>query len=436
VPRVRVVPRATVFRYKGRAMDPGELGVELNASALVSGRVVVRGATLTVQADLTDVATNAQLWGQRYARPAADLLALQESLAEEIADALRGRLTDRRKRRAPTAASAGAVHPDSAAYEEYLRGRFEANKWTAEGFRKAVQHYETAVARDPGFAPAWAGIAEAVGVAVYFGYLDPSMLTRSHVGAQRAIELAPNLAEAHAVRGLGAFFFDWSFAEARQAFERALTLNPHLATTHVYYSLFLAAQGEFEAAVREAQTAERLDPVAPITMRGVAWAMHFAGHDQRALAQLHRILGLEPGSALAHGILMWLHEMRGEFDAALSHVGPWIAGEGLPMELAERLREAYEESGPQGYWRARLEMIERAGLQGRLVAFAASYLRLQLGEREQALDRLEQSVEQRVPALVFLAVDRSFKALHGDPRFEAVRERVGLPAVQPRSPLD
>jgi len=438
VPRVRVVPRATVFRYKGRVMDPPELGVELNASALVTGRLVSRDSTVTVQADLTDTTTHAQLWGERYSRPATDLMALQESLAEEIAGALRGRLSGRRTRKpagaatSATAATRAAAHPDSAAYEEYLRGRYESNKWTAEGFRKAVQHHEAAVTRDPAFAPAWAGIAEAVGAAVYFGYLDSSMLMRSRLAAQRAIELAPNLAEAHAVGGMGAFFYEWDFAEARRAFERALSLNPHLATTHVYYSLFLASQGEFDQAVREAQAAERLDPVAPITMRGVAWAMQFAGHDDRAIAQLHRILDLEAGSAIAHGILMWLHEMRGEFDAAISHVGPWMEGEGLPLELAGELRRAYDEEGPRGYWRARLAMIERSGLHGRPVAFASAYLRLQLGEREEALKRLQQSVEQRLPALVFLAVDRSFRALHGDPRFEALRQRIGLPAVPPR----
>jgi serine/threonine-protein kinase len=425
VPRLRVVPRAVVFRYKGRTLEPRALGVELNATTLVTGRVVARGGSLTVQVELIDVGTEAQFWGQRYVRPLSDLFEMQAELADEIASALRGKLTRPGKR-----ATQSRRAPSATAYERYLRGRYHWNQWTPDGLSRAIEHFEAALTDDPAFALGWAGLAEALGAASYFGVIPTAEgMPRARSAAERAIRLDDTLAEGHAALALTALFWAWDFPAARRTFEVALRHQPRHALTRVYHSLYLSSQGEVDAALAEARQAERLDPVAPIPLLSVAWALHFARRSDDALTQLYRILDLNPHSASAHGTLASAYEARADYEAAIRHLEPWLELNALPRSAADEIREGWHTQGARGYWQARLGLAQRGVCCPGPMPLVLAFLYARLGDNQHALDQLERAYDERVGGLVFLAVDPAFDGLRDEPRYEALRARIGLPAA-------
>jgi serine/threonine protein kinase/tetratricopeptide (TPR) repeat protein len=429
VPKLRVIPRAVVFRYKGRSADSATIAVELNATTLVTGRVVTRGDQLSVQAELIDAATESQMWGQRYVRPIADLFGVQQTLGDEIADALRVKLS----RGSPRARKRAAREPDAAAYKEYLRGRHFFNRWTADGFTRAIDHFERAITIDPEFAPAWAGLAEALGAAGYFGFLPAAdVMPRAGLAADRAIRLDDSLADGHAVLGLGLLFWKWDFEAAGAAFRNAIARNPRHALVRVYHTLYLISQGRTEEAIVEAREAERLDPVSPVTVMSVAWALHFAGRHDDVISQLHRLLDLEPQSPNAHGMLAATFERRGQLDAAIRHFERWCDATDQPASVMETLRTAAEE-GPSAYWRARLDLLERGIYCGSPSPFAFAFVYVQLGRHDDALDCLERALDERQGAMVFLAADDAFAPLSTHPRFVRLLERVRTSASASRA---
>ncbi|MGE3840235.1 MAG: protein kinase [Vicinamibacterales bacterium] len=424
LPRLRIVPRAVVFRYKGRSIDPAAAGIELNASTLVTGRVTARGGITTVQAELIDIETNAQLWGQRYVRPSSDVFTVQEELAEAIAEALRGKLN--RSRATPRRTTR---KPDATAYEHYLRGRHAWDHWTPEGFARAIEHFEAAIERDPMFAEGWAGLGDALGAAGYFGFLPPAdAMARAETAATHAIALDPSLAEGHSAQAVSLLFGRWDFRAAERAFARALKLNPRYALARTYYSLYLNTQCRFEEALASAREAERIDPVSSVNLMSVAWALHFGGRHQEAIAQLQRVLTFDPDAQTVHGILVATHERQRDFGGALRHIAEWIRISGLPMESVGALRESFERDGPDGYWRTRLALVDSGEHRYGPIELIRAELLIQLNELEAALDELERATAKRLGPMVFLAADPGFVRLRPHPRYQALCRQVGVAA--------
>lgn len=434
LPRTRVVPRGVVFRHKGRVIDPRAMGVELNATRLVTGRVVARAGQISVQVELVDAETESQIWGQRYVRPLDDLFALQLQLADEISDALRGRLRPKAKTRGKAAGAprGEARAPESEAYQEYLRGRHAWNRWSPEGFAQAIEHFERAIDRDPAFASAWAGLADGLGAAGYFGHLPAGRaMPRAVAAAERAIAIDASLAEGHAALAMARFFWQWDFTGAREAFDRAFSLNPHYALARVYRSLFFASQGQFDESVAEARRAEQADPLSPVSVSSVGWALLFAGRIDEAHAHLHGVLDDRPESADALGMMIGVHEELGDFAGAVVYARRWARLMGVDFDGTAALQGMNAADGTQGYWRSRVALLEAGMCQGGPHLWARAECHAALGESDVALDCLEAAFEERIGALVFLAIDRRFAPLHGKPRFERLRDRIGLPKVGP-----
>lgn len=429
LPRLRIVPRAVVFRYKGRTIDPAAVGIELNASTLVTGRVTARGGITTVQAELIDIETNAQLWGQRFVRPSSDVFTVQEELAESIAEALRGKLSRPRPNPRRTARK-----PDATAYEHYLRGRHAWDHWTPQGFAQAIEHFEAAIERDPLFAEGWAGLGDALGAAGYFGFLPPAdAMARAETAAKHAIALDSTLAEGHSVHAVSLLFGRWDFAGAGRAFARALKLNPRYALGRAYYSLYLNTQCRFDEALASAREAEKLDPVSSVNLMSVAWALHFEGRHQEALSQLQRILTFDPNAQTAHGMLVATYERQRDFDGAMKHIAEWIRISGLPVDSVSTLRESFTQGGPEGYWRTRLALVDSGEHRYGPIELIRAELLIQLNDLEAALDELERAVAKRLGPMVFLAADPCFAPLRSHPRYQALCREVGVapPGTRP-----
>jgi TolB-like protein len=242
LPKLRVVPRSTVFRYKGHHPDLKAVGLALNVRALLMGRVLRHGDVLNVQAELVDVATESQLWGDQYRQNVTDAFAIQEQIAWQISEALRIRLTAEEKRRL---AKPRVV--DGLAYQDYLRGRFHWNKWTEDDFRKAAEFFESAIARDPGYALAYSGLGDTYGAMAYYGFVPPrAAMPRSHAAAARALELDARLAEPHTTMALYHLFYEWDWPAAEREFRRALDLNPKYPIAVSFYGLYLATLGRYD----------------------------------------------------------------------------------------------------------------------------------------------------------------------------------------------
>ncbi len=425
LPKLRVVPRTVVQRYKNRAMEPTRIGAELNATALVTGRVVSRGGQVSVQTELIDAPSNAQLWGQRFVRPASEVFALQEALAAEIVEALSSRLGGQKK----AARRVRAAHtPAPAAFEHYLRGRHAFQRWGPRAFARAIEHYEQAILADPDYAPVWAGLSDVLGASAYFGYTDQqTSMARARAAAERALSLDATSAEAHAALAVSRLFGHWDFPGAAAAFERSLSLNPRLATTHVFHSLYFAAHSRFDDALATARKAEALDPLSVLPVLSVVWACHFAGRDEEKLAQVHRLLDLDPGAPTPHTLLAAEAERVGDYPLAIARIETRLRIAGDPPDLANALRAGWEKDGRAGFLRAKLQAIESGvGIFGAPAIEAAAIL-INLGEPEAALDRLTAACDARVSGVVLMGADRCFRTLHGHPRFNALVRRVGLP---------
>jgi len=422
LPRLRVVPRATVFRYKGADADPLDAGRALGVRAVVTGRLRLVGELLVVSAELSDVALASQIWGESYRRKHEDIFTLQEQLAGEISAHLRLRLSGEDRRRLKK-----RYTESGAAYDLYLRGRYFLNQRTTEWIRRAVEHFEQAIALDPRFALAHAGLADAYAfLASSTGEQPPAeFYPKAAAAARRALELDDTLAEAHTSLGFYRLLYEWDFAAAERHFRRAVELRPGYANAHDGYSFYYKATAQHERAVRACREAQRLDPLSLFAGVSLAWAFYFARDYAAAAEENRRALELDPRFIFAHWSL-----------------GLALAQTGAHGEAAEALERAVEHSGGGLTFKAHLGYVY--GLAGRrreaellveelahlsrtryVPAYYTSIIHLGLGRHESALDHLARAFDERTGFLVFLRVEPMFDPLRQDERFKELEARVG-----------
>jgi serine/threonine protein kinase len=422
---IRVVPRSLVFRYRGLQADPATVGAALNVRSILTGRITRHGDVLNIQAELVDTTSESQLWGDQFRQHTSDLMTVQEEIAWQISEALRLKLTTAQKKQLRKRST---VNPE--AYQAYLRGRHHWNQWTPDGFRRALDEFQRAIALDPLYAVAYAGLGDTYGAMAYYGYVDPRAgFAQSHAAADRALQLDAALPEAHVTLALGHLFAEWNWAAAEAALKQALALNPKHAGAHAVYALYLSTAGRFSESLAEARAARDLDPLSIFNNIGVAWAHHFAGRHREAIHEALRIRDLVPGLEEAGNVLMGSYELLGRFEDAAQ-----LATEqrcwGLTLD-GTTLRDAFRASGAEGYWRARLALMREAltGVTAPAVNFGLAITHLHLGETDPAIDALEAMVEAHVGGSVFIGVDPTLRTLRGNPRYDEIVRRVGSPVA-------
>lgn len=421
---IRVVPRSVVFRYKGLQTDPATIGAALNARTILTGRVSQHEGTLTIQAELVDTGSESQLWGEQYRYTLGDLPLVQQEIAWQISEALRLKLTAAQKKKLRKRATVS-----SEAYQEYLRGRHHWNLWTADGFRRAGDCFQQAIALDPGYAAAYAGLGDTYGVMAFYGYMDPhDGFARANAAATRALELDPDLADAYVTLALGLLFADWNWPGARAALDKALSLNPKLAIAHAIDSLWLITTGRFAAARAAARAARERDPLALPANMAVVWVHHFAGDHHAAAGEALRVRELAPDFEEAGNVLITAYDALGRHEEAARLIAEQRVW-GVALEGGD-LVKAHREGGATAYWRARLAMMSAAlTVVPPAAYFSFAIVHLQLGDRQRALDCLEKMVDGHAGGAVFIGVDHGLRQLRGDERFEALLRRVGSPTA-------
>ena len=312
LPRLRVMARSTVFAYRGPGQDPRAAGRALDVGAVLTGRVAQRGELILVSAELVDVADGSQVWGTSLSRPVSDVFALQGDIAHEITTALRLKLTRAEKKRI---AKPHTLNP--VAYQLYLRGRYVLNERTGDALKRARTLFERAVAEDPQYALAHAGLADCCALlAVSLRSSDGSVLERARQAAETALQIDDALPEAHASTAFIKFRFDWQWQEAEQAFARALRLNPGHAPSRQWHAMFLAARSRFDEALAEMRHAADLDPLSLVIQAGIGRILHFAGRYDEAVDQFAHVLEANPDFAQARVDLALTWMALDRFDAA------------------------------------------------------------------------------------------------------------------------
>ena len=312
LPNLRVVARSTVFRYKGKETDPLAVGKELGVRAVLLGRLLQRGDSLTISAELLDVRDNKQLWGQQYSRKVSDALATQQEISREITDRLRLKLTGKEQTQ-----TAHRGTGNSEAYQLYLRGRYHWNKRTQDGLNKALDYFQQATLLDPDYALAYVGLADCYNLLTELGGpAADQTFPKAKEAARKALLIDDTLAEAHTSLAycLMNFYKDWSGSE--KEFKRAIDLNPNYPTARQWYGEYLTAVGRLDDALSETLKAQQLDPLSlPINAR-LGMTLYFRREYERAITQLEKTLEIEPDYYLPHIFLYRTYVQMHMYDQA------------------------------------------------------------------------------------------------------------------------
>ncbi len=423
LPKLRVMARSTVFRFKGRDVDPTAAGRALGVRAVLTGRLARTGETVRVQAELVDVATGFRLWGAQVDRTTGTLLEVEDLISREICAHLRFKLNAPEKRRV-------ARHPtqDADAYQAYLKGRFVWNKWTPDGMRAAIGFYEQAIERDPSYAAAWCGIADAWAVLGNIKAVPPAdAFPRAKSAALRALELDPALAEAHASLGFLRRFFDWEWSSAEREFREAVRLNPGYATGRRWYGQFLSGMGRHEEATAEVRHALDLDPLSVIIHTALGDVLFYARRYDDAIAVYRKALELDPDFQAGHSDLARALEQSGRVDEAIRSYERAITLTGSSMaDPSIGLANASAAAGRRDEALAVLEELKGRRDRQYVSPWGLASIYLKLGERGPALEWLERAYDEHDSTLVWIKVHPRFDTLRAEPRFAALVTKMGL----------
>ncbi|PYS56670.1 MAG: hypothetical protein DMF76_24310 [Acidobacteria bacterium] len=313
VSRLKIIAHNSVFRYKGKQVDPQKVGGELGVQAILIGRLEARGGELSISGELVDARDGTHLWGDHYERKLSDLQSLQGELAQDMASALRLQLSGEEKTRFGQGYTRNAE-----AYQLYIKGRYFWNKRTTEGMKKGLESFEQAIRLDPDYAAAYVGLADCYGVLSQVGDFSPNdVMPKAKAAALDALRIDETLAEAHASLAMIDELYDWNWKSADTEFKRAIELNPNYATAHHWYAMYLSAMGRNDEALAEIRRAEALDPVSLITDTNEGWILFCARQYDQAINKLQATIEMDPNFANAHYKLALVYEIKGMYKEAV-----------------------------------------------------------------------------------------------------------------------
>ena len=419
LPKLRVVPRSVMVNYKGRNIDPRKVGQELNVRAVVTGRVHRHGDTISIQADLIDLESVSQIWGQHYDRRLADMLLVQEEISRDIFENLRLKLNVEEQKQLE-------------AYRLYLKGRNAWNKRTPEGLQQGIDYFQQAINTDPNYAAAYAGLADCYNMQVIYGVNQPKDgFPKAKEAAVKALEMDETLAEAHTSLAFIKFRWDRDRVEAEREFQLAIRHKPNYAPAHQWYSSYLVAVERFDEAVAEAKRTSELEPLSFTASSHLGWILYLSGRTEEAITQCTKILSLDPNSFPARRYLGLAYEQKGMYPQAITEFQKGVKLSGSPLILA-LLGHAYAASGKTAEARKVLsdlqDLSESQTIENRryVSPYTVAAIYAGLGEKDQAFKWLERAYEERDVWLMNLKVDPVFAKLRSDKRFQDLLTRAGL----------
>jgi TolB-like protein/DNA-binding winged helix-turn-helix (wHTH) protein/Flp pilus assembly protein TadD len=417
-----VKARSTVFRYKDKEVEPQAVAVELSVQAILTGRVVQRDDDLTLYLSLVDGRNGNQLWGQRYDRKLADLVALQNEIGNDVSRKLRVQLSVEEEQKLKKEFTSNAE-----AYQLYLRGRYYALKRTFPETDKAILCFQQAIAIDPSYALAYVGLADAHVSALAAGLPSNEVFPQARAAAQKAIELDDTLAAAHAQLGFITFWYDWDWSASENKFKRAVELDPDDADTHVLYAHLLSNTGRHAEALAEAKRARELDPLnLRINALEAQFLIH-AGRTDEALARLQQTLDMDSNYFLAHLYASSAYIEKGMYSEVINEARRATEISGARSTHSEAfLGYALAKSGKEAEARSVLGGLLKSSAERYVSPYHIAFVYNGLGRHDEALAWLERAYAQRNTGMVFLKVEPRWNNLRSNPRFQDLLRRVGL----------
>jgi len=425
VPQLKVKSRHSVFRYKGKDVDVQKVGNDLGVTALLTGRVTQRGETIQVSAELTNVGDNTQLWGEQYSRKSVDIISLQQQIAGDIAEKLRSKLSGAEKQQVTKQGT-----KDPQAYELYLKGRYSWNKRTAADINTAISYFNQAIARDPGYALGYSGLADAYGVLPSYGGDPSEMYPKSNAAARRALELDASLAHPHAILGTNEMEYDWNFAGGEGEYRKAFELDPNDATAHQWYAYAIAEIGGREQeAIAEINRAHQLDPLSPIISTQVGEVRVNVRQYDEAIVICKKVANENPTFARSRFCLArayWGKRMYPQVIEELRAYGQ-LSGNRNDSDFVSAMGQGFRSAGWKGALRKAIEVREAQRKSGYASPYRIATLYADLGDKEHAFEWLNVAYQEHNNELISLKIDFTLDSLRSDPRFSELVRKVGLP---------
>jgi len=421
--RLRVVARSTAFQYKGKDVDPRRVGRELQVASVLTGRVRQSQDVLSIQVDLVDAVTGAQLWGEEYVRKISDVIAVKQAIAREVTAKLKLKLTGEEQRRLAKGDST-----NTEAYRFYLRGRYFWNKRTPDGMTQAIAEFQQAIERDPNFALGYVGLADCYTGLTFYNFAAPhETMPRAKESAIKALALDNTLAEAHASLAHVLMNYDWNWSEAEKEFRRSIELKPDYATAHQWYAIhYLTATGRLEEAVQEMKKALELDPASLVMNTFMGATLYYAGRYDEAIDQCRRTIEMDPNFAVAHWHLGLAYEQKQILDAATEEFKKAISLSGDSPLMRAALGRAYAESQKKHEANEMLNELNELAKRQYVSAYEVAKIYVALGNTEQAFQLLTKASAEHSFHLVNLNVCPQLNSVRSDPRFQDVVQRIGL----------
>jgi TolB-like protein/Flp pilus assembly protein TadD len=425
LPDLKVSPTSTVFRYEGREVDPVAVGKELGVNAVLSGRIVQHGEKLTISVNLVDIRNDRLLWGEQYDRTMSELLSTQREIAREIVEKLRLKVSPDEK------GLTKSYTESNQAYQMYLKGRFYWNKRTDESMHRSIDYYKQAIEADPAFALAYSGLADTYNLIsapeAGGGSESPNdVLPKAKAAATRALEIDPDLAEAHVSLAHSLYYYDRDFPGAEREFKKAIELDPRYAVGHHWYAVFLTISGRFDEALAEIRRAQELDPLSLSINAWVGWILSLAGQNEQALEQLLKTKEMDPAFRITLHRLALVYADQGMFDKAiaeakeLSRVSDGRLGTltlAYIYAQAGMRREALEQVN------SRIEMSKNSFVSPASIGMVYALLR----DKDTAFKWLERANDEHDLLVLRVKHDPRFRSLRGDPRLDDLMRRMRLP---------
>ncbi|MFL6374996.1 MAG: TPR end-of-group domain-containing protein [Pyrinomonadaceae bacterium] len=426
--QLSVKGRSYVFRYKGKDVDPQAVASELSVQAVLNGRIVQKGDAITISLDLVDARTGDQAWGDQYTRPLGDLSALQADIARDVSQKLLARLTgaEQTKLNKP-------ISKNSEAYQLYLQGRYEWNKRTGPTTAKAIVFFQQAIEKDPSYAKAYVGLAEAYFISFASPPKERSEKARS--AALKAIELDPTLGEPHATIANYKAALDWDYAGAEQEYKRAIELSPGYPTGYHWYGEFLVFQGRFDEGLATYRKAIEIEPYSLAIGSDYGIAQYYARRYDDSVTYLKKLIDQDPNYVRNHKYLSQVYEKLGRYEDALNERAKAAIARGVPAdEIAKDLPRglrAIKADGAKGYWSFLLsDMMQDARHSGtnREDADSADVAEIysHLGQKDKAFELLDKSIAATGEYPGEIKVSPAWDDLRDDPRFDDLLRKLKL----------
>jgi Tfp pilus assembly protein PilF len=420
LPRLRVMARSTVFRYRQAQQDPLQIGRDLKVGAVIVGRLTQHGDTLNVDTEMVDVSNGSQIWGEQYQRKASDISTLQDDIASDISGQLRLKVSgsgDEKKH----------ATENAEAYQLYVKGRFYLEQRTREGIYKAMDQFNQAVAKDPNYAQAYAALADTYVLLFDRGWisnLEASPKIRS--AAQRAIELDPTLAEPHAALAVLKEEADWDWAGAEAEYRKAIGLNPNDDTSHHWYAILLENLDRPTEALPENEKALALDPASPQINTNHAGILMDLHRYADALAELNRLIAANPEFPPNYGYRASAYWRLGNQDAWAADVVMSMKKIGRP-EQAEAFAAGYRKAKLKEACAALIEELKNESQREYVSPYEIAVNYARMGDGDHTFEWLEKAYAERSGRMEYIKTEDYLEPFRSDPRYIDLLKRMGLP---------